>query len=204
MSTLLLLTHDRALAAYWAQISVGLAPVAAGTSAALVTLPPRSVALCDLALPGLPPLSDPAWLGWSRTHTLVAASTVPDASEHVAALAAGCRGYAHAYAPLADWHRVLETVLNGGFWIGQEVMQQLLGGLQRTLPHTSATPGWQARLSEREQEVARLAARGEPSKLIARQLGITERTVKAHLSAIFAKLGVADRLQLALLVNGAG
>ncbi len=43
---------------------------------------------------------------------------------------------------------------------------------------------------------------GESNDAIARQLGITPRTVKAHLSAAFEQLGVADRLQLALRVHG--
>jgi DNA-binding NarL/FixJ family response regulator len=57
-------------------------------------------------------------------------------------------------------------------------------------------------LTEREITVARYAASGQANAQIAEALGITERTVKAHLSAVFEKLGVSDRLQLALLVHG--
>jgi len=57
-------------------------------------------------------------------------------------------------------------------------------------------------LSEREVQVARLIANGASNKEIADRLVITERTVKAHLTAIFEKLGVRDRLQLSLRVNG--
>jgi two-component system NarL family response regulator len=57
-----------------------------------------------------------------------------------------------------------------------------------------------AYLTRREREIAELIGNGECNKQIARQLTITERTVKAHLTEIFRKLGIADRLKLALLV----
>jgi DNA-binding NarL/FixJ family response regulator len=53
-------------------------------------------------------------------------------------------------------------------------------------------------LSAREEEVLRLVATGLANKQIARRLGITERTVKAHLTSVFAQLGVTDRTQAAL------
>ena len=61
---------------------------------------------------------------------------------------------------------------------------------------------WREKVSNREAQVVDAAALGASNKVIARQLGISERTVKAHLSAVFEKLDVNDRLKLALLVNG--
>lgn len=53
-------------------------------------------------------------------------------------------------------------------------------------------------LSERELDVLRCVAEGLPNKLIARQLGISEKTVKAHLTRVFQQIGVTDRTQAAL------
>jgi DNA-binding NarL/FixJ family response regulator len=59
-----------------------------------------------------------------------------------------------------------------------------------------------ATLTRREQEVACAIANGASNKEIARQLGITERTVKAHTGSVFQKLKARDRLHLALMING--
>ncbi len=61
---------------------------------------------------------------------------------------------------------------------------------------TEARPA--AELSARERDVLRLVAEGRPNKLIARELGISEKTVKAHLTSIFQRIGVTDRTQAAL------
>lgn len=59
-------------------------------------------------------------------------------------------------------------------------------------------------LTPREREVLRLIARGLSNRLIARELALAEKTVKAHVSAILAKLGVADRTQAALYAVRSG
>jgi DNA-binding NarL/FixJ family response regulator len=62
----------------------------------------------------------------------------------------------------------------------------------------------EAQLSERELEVLRCVAKGLPNKLIARSLGISEKTVKAHLTRIYQQIGVTDRTQAALWARERG
>jgi DNA-binding NarL/FixJ family response regulator len=62
----------------------------------------------------------------------------------------------------------------------------------------------EAQLSERELEVLRCVAQGLPNKLIARNLGISEKTVKAHLTRIYQQIGVTDRTQAALWARERG
>ena len=85
--------------------------------------------------------------------------------------------------------------------MGRTLLSRLLRLMDNRLPR-SGLADWATPLTEREREVAHLAALGESNLAIAGALGITERTVKAHLKAVFEKLQVADRLQLALRVHG--
>ncbi len=95
------------------------------------------------------------------------------------------------------------VVTNQGIWVGQELLAKVLGGSFKTLQQRHQGASFQYSeylelLTERERGVALAVARGATNKEVARQLDITERTVKAHLSAIFKKLAVRDRLQLIL------
>jgi DNA-binding NarL/FixJ family response regulator len=97
------------------------------------------------------------------------------------------------------------VVENGGLWVGQSLLQKLVGTTSRLIGQRMSGQNGQdclSQLSEREAQVAKLVAGGASNKEIAGQLSITERTVKAHLSAVFEKLGLRDRLQLSLKING--
>ncbi|MDT9694010.1 LuxR C-terminal-related transcriptional regulator, partial [Streptomyces sp. P9(2023)] len=94
---------------------------------------------------------------------------------------------------------VAVVVANQGVWVGQSLLSKVLGGAfkalqQRVEPSRYAHSEYLSLLTERERGVALAIASGATNKEAARQLDITERTVKAHLSAIFRKLSVRDRL----------
>ncbi|THF54991.1 helix-turn-helix transcriptional regulator [Pseudothauera rhizosphaerae] len=125
----------------------------------------------------------------------------PSQHEALLALDGGARGYCHALSAPALLREVAVVVHHGGLWIGPELMGRVLGAFRRAAPAPAAAPDLDL-LSPREQEVARAVASGHSNKEIARLLGITERTVKAHLGTAFEKLGVRDRLQLALRIGG--
>ena len=150
-------------------------------------------------------LTSPVWQseGWPQLrerHRWVACSGVPDEETGLTALQQGCVGYCHAFADPGMLQQVVQVVSAGELWVGRALLTRLLSAVQQRETPAAADP-LAGRLSEREAQVARLAAQGVSNKQIARDLDITERTVKAHLTSSFAKLGVADRLQLSLLLN---
>ena len=101
---------------------------------------------------------------------------------------------------------VVEAVQKGELWIRRALSWYLLIELvtitQEKNKIKQAVSDLLANLTRREYEIATLVGNGESNKQIARLLAITERTVKAHLTEVFRKLDVADRLKLALIVKG--
>lgn len=128
----------------------------------------------------------------------------PSDASAVKAIGAGASGLCNAHAAPEVLRQVAVVVENGGLWIGRSLVQRLVTGTSRLLAgrDTHTRERWSDKLSEREREVALRVADGASNREIADQLFITERTVKAHLSTIFEKLGVRDRLQLSLRANG--
>lgn len=144
---------------------------------------------------------------------VIVLSSRPDNEEALVLFSAGARGYCNAHATEANLRQVAEVVQAGGLWIGEALMQRLLASTQAAMTRlrvaalapdeaANALGDRLSALTRREQEVARTVASGSSNKEIARQLGITERTVKAHVGAVFQKLKARDRLHLALMVNG--
>jgi len=133
---------------------------------------------------------------------IVVLSDTPSDDEGMAAFSASARGYCNSHASAEVLRQVATVVGQGGLWIGESLMARLLVGVNR-LPPRAVSPSQvlQEKLTEREREVALAVSRGASNKEVARQLGITERTVKAHVSIIFTKLAVQDRLHLALRIR---
>lgn len=131
-------------------------------------------------------------------------SDTPNDDQALAGFSAAAKGYCNTHAAPAFLRQVADVVGQGGLWIGETLMSRLVDATARSAIEQAAEPGaaWTALLTPREQEVARAIAEGASNKEIARVLGITERTVKLHVGAVLEKLGVRDRLQIALIVNG--
>ena len=158
------------------------------------------VVLMDLSMPVLD--------GIEATRQIVAA----DVGVHVVVLTS-----------FSDNRRILEALKAGatGYLLKHAGPDELLNGIRAAsvgdspldpkaaramLESTRAVTRQRPDLTAREAEVLRLVADGDANKQIARKLGITERTVKAHLTSAFQRIGVVDRTQAALWAerNGLG
>lgn len=151
--------------------------------------------LLDLMMPGSRSFAPLAWL---RSQHPGMAVIVVSASESVpvmrAALEFGAAGYVPKSAPLADLVAAIRAVLAYGQWFPAAAFAGE--------PPDSAAADAAARLASltpQQYRVVELLALGKLNKQIAAELGITEQTTKAHVSAALAKLGARNRTQATLL-----
>jgi two-component system nitrate/nitrite response regulator NarL len=126
---------------------------------------------------------------------------VPDETEAFSLLKLGVQGYCHVKAAAEQLREIALVVEHGGLWMPPDLMQRFLALSTRAIPAHAPEAHHLNNLTSRELMVAGQVAHGASNREIAEALEITERTVKAHLSAIFEKLGVRDRVQLALRMN---
>lgn len=149
---------------------------------------------------------DLAWLeSVAASNKKVIALTAIETSEQARkALEAGATGYVHYLAAVSVLEQVAQVVFAGGIWLGADLMRQLVLATNRSLAAkpVNGTAVDLSQLTSRELAVAQLVAAGKSNKEVARELDITERTVKAHLGSTFEKLKVRDRLHLALIISG--
>lgn len=198
----LFITHDDAVWQHWRQIDTDAWLPARGKSLDDLdrwVAQGRVLAVLDGGLPRLPEWEDATWGQCLRSAVLVVASMRPNDEEGKRVLAAGAKGYCHVYTPAVSWSVVLNAVNAGSVWLGPTLLARLLRQIDNALARDAH---WAQGLTAREVEVAQRAAIGHSNQAIADALNISERTVRAHLSAVFEKLAVADRLALALKVHG--
>ena len=137
-----------------------------------------------------------------KNAKIVVLTNTPNHTESLHALGLGAMGYAHAYSSPEVLKEIRAVIGHGGLWLGQVLLKRLIEtSVKLAGNQPEIVDGLLTRLTKREKEVAIEAAKGLSNKEIARVLNITERTVKAHLAETFERLGVRDRLQLALMLN---
>lgn len=160
-------------------------------------LPPESVLVIVDA--DLLDLKAEIWQRMLQTHQVIVASCYPNDTQGQQVIVAGAKAYVHAYSSVELLEQAVTQVQCGQIWVGQSLLSRLLSQIGHQLPMQHA---WQQTLTARESDIAQRAALGHSNQLIAHDLGITERTVRAHLGSVFEKLEVTDRLKLALKVHG--
>lgn len=130
-------------------------------------------------------------------------------------LKAGIRGFCSTDMDPDLIHKVLDSLEQGQVWVRssfiptliEELSKQAKRSLNAYTENAAEPPPAENQddllsvLTNREHEIATLVGKGECNKLIAQHLQISEQTVKAHLTVIFRKLNITDRVNLALLVN---
>ena len=149
------------------------------------------VVLMDLAMPGMGGVAATAEIMASCEVSVVVLTTFAESQRVLAALDAGAVGYMLKDSSGADLIAGIRSAAAGGSPLDPRVA--------RTLVEARHSPrSQQARLTDKQKEVLDLVARGMSNRLIARQLGISEKTVKAHLTTVYSAIGVTDRVQAAL------
>ena len=149
------------------------------------------VILMDLLMPGMDGLSATAAVRRELpdTEVLALTSVLEDAAV-VGAVRAGAIGYMLKSAEPEELRSAIRAAAAGQVQLAPEAAARLMREVR--------APEGPEKLSERETEVLRLVASGFANKRIARELGITERTVKAHVGSILSKLHLESRTQAAL------
>ncbi|MEV8517291.1 response regulator transcription factor [Dactylosporangium sp. NPDC051484] len=192
----------RALLATSAEVEVcGEAASGEEALAALPRLQP-DVVLLDLVMPGMGGIAAMARIAAAMPHVRVLVLSMADDDDSVfAAVRAGARGYVLKGARRTEIIRSIRVVADGEAIFGPAIAGRLMGyfaGLDRTAPDPFPE------LTQRERQVLALIARHLTNPQIAERLGVSQKTVRNHVSNVFTKLQVADRAQAIVIARDAG
>jgi len=157
----------------------------------LVSLHRPDVVLMDISMPSMGGLEATRRIvaAWPEVQVVVLTS-FDDRSTVAEALDAGAIGYLLKDSDPATLREGIESAARGGSPLNPRIARDILSARREQRPEPS--------LTDREREILELLREGLANKEIAARLGITVKTVKAHLSSLFQKIGVLDRTQAAL------
>jgi NarL family two-component system response regulator LiaR len=155
------------------------------------------VVLMDLVMPVMDGISATGAIRSELPDVeVIALTSVLEDASVTGAVKAGAIGYLMKDTEAEELGRAIKAAAEGRVYLAPEAAARLMREVR--------TPESPETLTERETEVLQLLARGKANKQIATSLYVTEKTVKAHVSSILAKLGVQSRTQAALYAVRAG
>jgi two-component system, NarL family, nitrate/nitrite response regulator NarL len=155
--------------------------------------------LLDLAMPranGLQALQELIELGIPVRPVLLTAAI--ESSESIKALRLGAGGVILKESATQLLYKCLLAVMSGEYWVGHERVQDIVQHLRAADRQAEPAARPATMLTRRELQIVAAIVDGASNKDIGQQFGLSEQTVKNHLSHIFDKLGVSNRLELAL------
>ena len=185
---------------------VGEAPDGAAGLAACRELRP-DVVLMDIRMPVLDGIDATRALKQGDPSPQVIVLTTFDADEHVLqALAAGADGFLLKDTPPAEIVAAIRAVAAGEPMLSPSATRAVLSRIRESSPDGRGDDARRALdgLTDRERDVALEVGRGLSNAEIARRLHLSVPTVKAHVSRLFDKLQVTNRVQIAIVVHDAG
>ncbi|MEV8631238.1 response regulator transcription factor [Streptosporangium sp. NPDC051023] len=176
--------------------------VASGEQAlAVVGRVQPDVVLMDLTMPGMGGVAATERLVRDHPHIRVVVLSMSDDDDSVfAAMRAGARGYVLKGARKAELVRSIQAVAEGEAIFGPAIAARLVGYFAERERGEPALP----ELTRREREILRLMAEHMTNPQIAARLGLSQKTVRNHVSAVFTKLQVADRAHAIIRAKEAG
>lgn len=158
------------------------------------------ILLLDLAMPRVPGLEALRELAKQSTPMrtiLLTASVEPE--QIVEALQLGARGVVLKECATELLLKSIRAVVSGDYWVGRGSVPDLVKALSElSMPNTDKKSDQSYGLTSRELQIVESIVAGFTNKDVAQKFSISEQTVKHHLSNIFDKLGVSNRLELAL------
>jgi two-component system nitrate/nitrite response regulator NarL len=156
--------------------------------------------LLDLAMPQMSRLQVLRSLSTLpvQVRTIVLANAI-ERSQVVEALKFGARGVILKDVATALLFKGIRAVLAGEYWVAHADVAKLVDSLRAGMPEADLQPGSSngSHLSRRELEIVSAIVEGCTNKDIAQNFSLSEQTVKHHLTNIYAKVGVSNRLELA-------
>jgi DNA-binding NarL/FixJ family response regulator len=152
------------------------------------------VVLMDIRMPALDGIAATAKLRAGAEPPVILVLTTFDEDEVLwGAIEAGAAGFVLKDSSAEDLIAAVRAVAGGGAWFDPGVAPRVLGEYRRLVAPAAREEERLDSLTEREQEVLRMVARGATNSEIAAELYLAEATVKTHIGNIFMKLGVRDR-----------